>query len=172
MNCLQWWLVAGPWTQRRGPSFSSLFSVSQSFTQRWALTCEKSSFFCLLFYFFPSNTKGWWTLFMRNTCMKMCLIRWADSILMILFCTVPLEFLYSWITFLQHSQVKGFFFCSCALKASRNGNDRAHPLPRGWKQWKDICTAHQRLWTFMCHLTQFPKLLTTWFYRQYFLQFF
>lgn len=37
---LRWWLVAGPWTRRRGPSSSSWFSVSQSSTQRWALTCE------------------------------------------------------------------------------------------------------------------------------------
>lgn len=37
---LQSWPAAGPWTPRRGPSFSSWFSVSQSFTQRWAPTCK------------------------------------------------------------------------------------------------------------------------------------
>lgn len=37
---LQSWPAAGPWTLRRGPSFSSWFSVSQSFTQRWAPTCK------------------------------------------------------------------------------------------------------------------------------------
>lgn len=46
---LQWWLVAGPWTPRRGPSFSSWSSVSQSFTQRWVLTCESSG--CHFFFF-------------------------------------------------------------------------------------------------------------------------
>lgn len=45
---LQWWLVAGPWTPRRGPSFSSWSSVSQSFTQRWVLTCESSG--CHFFF--------------------------------------------------------------------------------------------------------------------------
>lgn len=106
---LQWWLVAGPWTQRRDPSSSSLFSVSQSSTPLWALTCENKLFS------FPknSNNKGWWTLFIRNTCMKTCLR--ADLSLMILFCTVPLEFLYSWITFLQHSKVKGFFVEYCFI---------------------------------------------------------
>lgn len=38
----------------------------------------------LLFYFFftpkNSNTKSWWTLFIRSTCMKMCLIGWKSRL--------------------------------------------------------------------------------------------
>ena len=79
---LQWWLVAGPWTPRRGLSSSSLSSVSQSSTQRWALTCENKLFILLFFFFTPknSNTKSWWTLFIRSTCRKMCLIGWKSRL--------------------------------------------------------------------------------------------
>lgn len=39
---LLWWLVAGPWIRRRGPSSSSWSSVSQSSTQPWGPTSDSA----------------------------------------------------------------------------------------------------------------------------------
>lgn len=57
---LQSWPAAGPWTRRRGPSFSSWFSAWQSSTQRWAPTCRsKTRQITKNKSFFPLHWRPW-----------------------------------------------------------------------------------------------------------------
>lgn len=89
------------------PKFQQLVQCLTEFHAALGAYVWKQAF--PLFFLKNSDTRSRWTLFIRNTCMKLCLIRWKSRLKhhdFILYSS--LEFLYSWIAFLQHSKVKWF----------------------------------------------------------------
>lgn len=108
-----------------------------------------------------SNSKGWWTLVMRTHVWNCALWDASASSLMILLCTVLLEFLYSFITFLQHSKVKGFFveYRFICFESIYKGQWLCSPLNnRNTKTFTDV------------HVP--PNNFLSFWQLQYFLQFF